>query len=250
MKKEKLLWLLFLAFCFPLAVMGINITDANEIIEKIDHNMSSKNRTFESSMLINGRRSSRKITLKTWSVGYKKSFTEYLSPASEKGTKMLKLESQLWIYSPSTDRTIQISGHMLRQSVMGSDLSYEDMMEDRKLTDLYNARVISEEKVGDRDTWILELKAKTDNVAYYLRKIWVDKEHFVPLKEELYAKSGQILKRTELRDVRKVQGRWFPFSVLYKDMLKEGNGTEFKISDIKFDQDIPDYIFTKAALKK
>jgi outer membrane lipoprotein-sorting protein len=133
---------------------------------------------------------------------------------------------------------------------MGSDLSYEDMMEDRKLTDLYNARVISEEKVGDRDTWILELKAKTDNVAYYLRKIWVDKEHFVPLKEELYAKSGQILKRTELRDVRKVQGRWFPFSVLYKDMLKEGNGTEFKISDIKFDQDIPDYIFTKAALKK
>ncbi|MDP4176473.1 MAG: outer membrane lipoprotein-sorting protein [Bacteroidota bacterium] len=250
MKKEKLLWLLLLAFCFPLVVMGIGITDANEIIEKIDHNMSSKNRIFESSMLINGKRSSRTITLKTWSVGYKKSFTEYLSPASEKGTKMLKLESQLWIYSPSTDRTIQISGHMLRQSVMGSDLSYEDMMEDRKLTDLYNARIIAEEKNGDRDTWILELKAKTDNVAYYLRKIWVDKERFVPLKEELFAKSGQILKRTELKDIRKVQGRWFPFSVLYKDMLKEGNGTEFKISDIKFDQDIPDYIFTKAALKK
>jgi hypothetical protein len=36
---------------------------------------------------------------------------------------MLKLGDQLWTFSPSTDRTIQIAGHMLRQSVMGSDMS-------------------------------------------------------------------------------------------------------------------------------
>lgn len=47
--------------------------------------------------------------------GDHKGYTEYLAPAREKGTKMLKLENQLWIYSPATDRTIQIAGHMLRQ---------------------------------------------------------------------------------------------------------------------------------------
>jgi len=46
---------------------------------------------------------------------------------------MLKLGDELWTYTPETDRIIKISGQMLRQSVMGSDLSYEDMMEDRKL---------------------------------------------------------------------------------------------------------------------
>ena len=135
---------------------------ADEIIEKVDKNMSSENRVIESSMTIHGKRGSRTITSKSYTVGDKKSFTEYLSPAREQGTKMLKLDEQLWIYSPATDRTIQISGHMLRQSVMGSDLSYEDMMDDRKLTDVYTAIVIGSEEIDGRRTWILELTAKVD----------------------------------------------------------------------------------------
>ena len=61
-------------------------------------------------------------------MGSEKAFTENLSPAREAGTKMLKLKDKLWTYSPQTDRIIQISGHMLRQSINGSDMSYKDMM--------------------------------------------------------------------------------------------------------------------------
>jgi outer membrane lipoprotein-sorting protein len=224
--------------------------DADAILKKVDQNMSSANRIFESTMTVHGKRTSRVITSKSWSAGNKRSFTEYLSPAEEQGTKMLKLERQLWIYSPSTDRTIQISGHMLRQSVMGSDLSYEDMMDDRKLTDVYTAKVTGNEKIGERNTWVLSLTAKVEDVAYYSQKVWVDQERYIPLKQELYAKSGQLLKQTEMKDVTHVEGRWFPMTITYKDMLKQGSGTEFKITNIKFDQQIPDYIFTKAALKQ
>ncbi len=224
--------------------------EASAILEKIDQNMSSENRVIESTMTIHGRRNDRTVTSKSWSVGTIKSFTEYLSPASERGTKMLKLENQLWIYSPSTDRTIQISGHMLRQSVMGSDLSYEDMMEDRKLSDMYDAAILKEENFQEREVWVLELTAKVTDIAYHSQKIWVDKNRFVPLQQELYAKSGQLLKKLELKDVQNIQGRWFPTTMIYKDMLKGGDGTEFKITKIQFDQEIPDYIFSKAALKK
>ena len=224
--------------------------NADQIIDKVDANMSSKNRIIESEMTIHGKRNSRTITSRSFSVGDKKSFTEYLSPAREQGTKMLKLENQLWIYSPSTDRIIQISGHMLRQSLMGSDLSYEDMMDDRKLTDIYNAIVVGEESIDDRNTYVLILKAKVSDAAYDSRKIWIDTERYVPLKEDLFAKSGQLLKRTTLSGIVKIQGRWFPTKMIYKDMLKQGNGTEFKITSIKFDQEIEDYIFTKAALKQ
>ena len=225
-------------------------SNADDILKKVEKNMSSENRIFESSMIIHGKRSSRTITSKSYSVGDKKSFTEYLSPAREQGTKMLKLENQLWIYSPSTDRTIQISGHMLRQSVMGSDLSYEDMMDNRKLTDVYTATVIGNEDLDGRKTYRLELKAKVTDVSYYSRKMWIDSERFVPLKEELFAKSGQLLKRTTLSNVKLIQGRWFPMTIVYKDMLKEGSGTEFNITGVKFNQKIPDYVFTKAALKQ
>jgi outer membrane lipoprotein-sorting protein len=224
--------------------------DANEIMDRLDKNMSSENRVFESSMIIHGKRNSRTITSKTYSVKDIKSFTEYLSPAREQGTKMLKLEDQLWIYSPSTDRTIQISGHMLRQSVMGSDLSYEDMMDDRELRDIYDAKVIDEEEIDGRKTWILELTAKVDDVAYFKRKVWIDTERYIPLKEDLFAKSGQLLKRVTMSGVQKIEGRWFPTIVVYKDMLKQGDGTEFKMTSIKFNQKIQEYIFTKAALKQ
>jgi len=224
--------------------------DANEILDKVDKNMSAKNRIFESEMTIHGRRSSRTITARSYSVGTKQSFTEYLSPAREQGTKMLKLENQLWIYSPETDRTIQISGNMLRQSVMGSDLSYEDMMDDRKLTEIYNAKVMGNETIDGRNTFVLELTAKVDDATYYSQKMWVDAERFIPLKQELYAKGGQLLKRITMSDIKQVQGRWFPMSAVYKDVLKEGSGTEFKMTSVKFDQVIPDYIFTKAALKQ
>ena len=224
--------------------------DANQILEKVDQNMISKNQVATSRMIIHGRRNDRTITSKGWTQGSEKSLSEYLSPAREEGTKMLKLEDQLWIYSPSSDRTILISGHMLRQSVMGSDLSYEDMMEDRKLTEVYNAKVTGEEKIEDRDAWVLELEAKVDDATYQSRKIWVDQERYVPLKEELYAKSGQLLKKTTMKDVEQINGRWYPKTVVYKDMLKDGEGTEFTLVDVKFDQDIPEYIFSKAALKR
>lgn len=231
--------------CFMLTAQS-----ATEIIQKIDDNMSSDSRVVESSMTIHGRRNSRTITSVSYTVGTEKSFTEYLSPAREKGTKMLKLDDKLWTYYPANDRTVQISGHMLRQSLMGSDLSYEDMMDDRKLTDVYEAEIESTEELGGRQVYVLKLTAKVNDAAYYSRKLWVDAEYFLPTKEELYAKSGQLLKRTELSNFKKIDNRWYPMKLNFKDVLKQGDGTDWDIISIKFNEDIPDYLFTKAALKQ
>jgi len=220
-----------------------------DILDHIDRNMSSDNRIIVSKMIIYGARGSRTIESRIRAVGDRQAFTEYLSPAREAGTKMLKIEDQLWIYSPSKDRTIQISGHMLRQSVMGSDLSYEDMMENSKLTDDYDAVVTGEEFLEDRKCWILELKARSEEVAYQVRKIWVDRERYLPLQEELYAKSGKLLKKTGLKDFKQKDQHWYPEKIIFRDMLGQGNGTEFIIQSIDFNADIPVHIFTKASLR-
>jgi len=238
--------ILFLSF-MPVRV---RYPDGAEILTKIDENMSSDSRVFTSKMIIHGRRGTRSVESKTWAVGEVKSFTEYLAPPREQGTKMLKLEDRLWMYSPSTDRTIQISGHMLRQSVMGSDLSYEDMMDDKKLRDHYDAVVTGTDSLRDRPCWVIELRAKSKDIAYEMRKIWVDQRRYIPLKQELYAKSGKLLKRMELSDIVEIDRRWYPKHILFKDMLKEGDGTEFILEDIKFNVDIPEVKFSKAALRR
>ena len=238
----------------PLLMACVTVTaqtpQAREIIEKVDKNMSADSSVFTSRMIIHNPRNTRTVESKSWSLGEKKSYTEYLSPAREQGTKMLKLEDQLWIFSPATDRILQISGHMLRQSVMGSDLSYEDMMEDPHLLNHYAGKIDGEEKIGDRNCWVISLIANSADIAYQTQKLWIDKERFIPLKKELFAKSGVLLKRMELSDVIQIQGRWYPKKIRFKDVLKEGEGTDFEMTDIEFNTKIPDYIFSKASLKK
>jgi len=164
---------------------------------------------------------------------------------------MLKLYDKLWTYSPQTDRVIQISGHMLRQSVMGSDMSYNDMMEDRPLEELYKATMEGSVLIDGRDHWIMHLEAKVKGLSYPKRRAWIDKEFLLPMKEELYAKSGKLLKTSTMDGIKKVQGRWFPSRFIFKDELKRNSkGTEWLIDDIEFDVDIPKSRFSKAKLRK
>jgi len=223
----------------------------DEIISKIDKNLNSKTRVLKSKMIVHGRRGSRTIVSKNWIAGIDKAFTEYLSPPRESGTKMLKIEDKLFTYSPQSDRIIQISGHMLRQSMMGSDMSYNDIMEDKPLELLYSAQFEREEIVDGRLCYVLFLEGLLDDISYPKRREWVDSEYFLPVKEELYAKSGKLLKSTSMSNIEKIQGRWFPRKFVFKDELKKNSkGTEWIIEDIKFDVEISEEVFLKSKLRK
>ena len=243
------LYIFILYFSFSFAQkQDISVQD---IIKKMDINLNSKNRVLRSEMIIHGRRSSRTIKSKSFSVGTEQSFTENLSPPREAGVKMLKIKDKLWTYSPQTDRVIQISGHMLRQSMNGSDMSYKDMMETRPISELYNLSIEGEEVIKKRDHWIIYMDGKVKGLSYPKRRAWIDKEYFLPIKEELYAKSGKLLKTTSMGDIKKVQDRWFPFHYIFKDELKRNSkGTEWIINDVKFDIEIPESQFSKAQLRK
>ena len=239
----------FLSFTFLFA--QADDMSVQDIIKAMDNNLNAKSRVMTSKMVVHGRRASRTIESRSWVVGIDLAFTEYLSPPREAGTKMLKDGDKLWTYSPQTDRVIQISGHMLRQSVMGSDMSYNDMMEDRPLMDLYEATLESSVEINGRDHWIVLLTAKAKGLSYPMRRAWIDKEYLLPMKEELYAKSGKLLKTSTMDGIKKVQGRWFPSRFIFKDELKRNSkGTEWIIEEIEFDTEIPDSRFLKARLRK
>lgn len=242
---------------FSLMVVGLPLhvfaqaPDGNEILERIDRNMIFDHAISVTTMIIHGRRSDRTVTSKSWAKGRDDVFVEYLSPPREAGKKMLKLGDKIWNYTPEpADRIITISGHLLRQSVMGSDLSYEDMMESNRLVDLYDAVVEREEDFNGRHCFVLKMTAKTKNVAYYTIRVWVDSERWLPLKEERYARRGKLLKTFIITDVFKIGDRWYPKRMVFKDMLSKGKGTEYIVESIDFDTEIPDYMMTKAALRK
>lgn len=243
--------LITVIFSFASLVGQSKEMSVDDIIQAMDDNLNAKSRILTSKMIIHGRRASRTIKSKNWVMGTDKAFTKYLSPPREAGTKMLKLDNKLWTYSPQTDRVIQISGHMLRQSVMGSDMSYNDIMEDRPLMELYDTTLEGSVQIEGRDHWIMFLTAKEKGLSYPMRRAWIDKEYLLPTKEELYAKSGKLLKTSTMDGIRKVQNRWFPSRFIFKDELKRNSkGTEWVIDEIEFDSDISESRFSKARLRK
>ena len=247
MKNGLILFFLSYSFLFTQS----NQMSADDIMKAMDQNLNAESRIITSKMVVKGRRSNRTIESKNWVVGTELAFTEYLSPPREAGTKMLKIGEKLYTYSPQTDRVIQISGHMLRQSVMGSDMSYNDMMEDRPIDELYSATIEGSIMLNGRDHWIMILDAKVKGLSYPKRRSWVDKEYLLPKKEELYAKSGKLLKTASLEGIKKIEGRWFPSKFVYKDELKRNSkGTEWIIDNIQFNKKIPNSRFSKALLRK
>lgn len=240
-------FLIILIFSMALGLFAQR-PDPQAILRAIDRNQISTTARSTTRMVINSRRSSRTVSSINYSRGSTDSFTEYTGPPRDRGTKMLKLGSNLWIFDPNTRRTVQISGNMLRQSVMGSDLSYEDFMEESSLSSQYNASLEGEVSYDGRACWDILLTAKTTRVAYYTKRLYVDKQRNIPLHEKWYARSGRLLKTLSASDLRQISSRWVPFRVVFKDELKQGRGTEYIIENIEFDIRIPDAIFTRSQL--
>ena len=241
--------LLGMMIILPVSVWS-QIPTGPELLKKMDENLIADNCSATYTMIVHGRRRDRTMTIKSWVEGSEKSFSEYLAPAREKGTKMLKLGDQLWMYSPQSDRIIRIAGHMLRQSMMGSDFSYEDMMEDRSLKETYDAEVMGSETFLARDCWVVKLTATVEDIAYHSRKLWVDKENMLALREDRFAKSGKLLKTAEIQEVFQINQRWYPKRMIFKDVLSKGKGTVLIIESIEFDVEIPKHIFSKAVLRR
>lgn len=252
MKRMMALWL-----CVGLAVAGGAAAQeggkaptADELMDRMDKNLTFEARKTRTLMTVEGRRI-RTYEMVSYGRGEEDAAVEYLSPARDKGTRMLKLGDELWLYLPGADKVQKISGHMLRQGMMGSDVSYEDLMASRELRQRYTARVVGEASHDGRPCWTLELKAKDDTVTYPKRLTCVDKETYIPLKQELYALSGMLLKTWTMSDVKAFAGgRKFPTRMVIQDHVKKDSITRLEFKDMEFGIDFPKEVFSLRWLER
>jgi outer membrane lipoprotein-sorting protein len=133
---------------------------------------------------------------------------------------------------------------------MGSDVSYEDALESDKLSDKYTITLTGEENAGERPCHVITLEAKIKKVPYYKRKMWVDKEYFISWKEEMYAKSGKLLKESNTLDIKKIGDRWFPVKVEMINKLRKNSKTVFEMKDLVFDKKMSEDMFSMRYLRR
>jgi outer membrane lipoprotein-sorting protein len=238
--RRKILLILALGLTAALSVSAIT---AEEIVANVERNEINEEERIEGSMIISDRFGSRVKTFVSYAAGADKMLLEFTNP-EEKGQKILRLEDEIYLYFPEAEEVIHLQGSALKESVMGSDFSYEDMTGEGDLLDQYQVTLLGEETIDGRRHYHLELEAKKRGLAYPKQEAWVDAEYWVMTRANSYSLSGRLLKEMELGDIREVGGKYVPHYIIMRDAMKKNSSTEMRIEAIDLQADLPRNIFS------
>ena len=241
MKKIFILGLLLMSGALMYAQEGLI---GLEILERIDENEYYRTIEYTGKMIIHidDQVRTKEMTAQAKSDGHK-ALVEFTNP-EDYGTKYLMLEDELWIYFPSEEEVVKISGHMLKEGMMGSDFSYEDALEANKISEKYEVQITGQDTLNSYPCWVLTLEAKVKDVPYYSRKMWVDKQRYIPWKEEMFAKSGRLLKEMNVLEIGTFGDRIFPVKSEMINKLRKNSKTIFEMTNISFNVNLPDDYFS------
>jgi len=239
-----------LVFAAPPTAAATAQPTADQLLAEMDKYLTFETRTSVAEMKVIDSRRTRSYTLRSFGRGMTDSAVEFLSPARDKGTKMLKKGDNLWLYMPRAERVQKISGHMLRQGMMGSDISYEDMLQSSKFREMYKARVVGSEDKNGRKCWKVEAIARDNKVSYPKRILWIDAEHKLPLQQELFALSGMKLKTWSMSDIRTIEGRPVAMKMVLADQLRKGSKTVIVTKSVSFGVKLRTEVFSRRWLQR
>ncbi len=237
---SKLITLLLLScvILMPLGAMSAeDIVRAMDEVETFEHSYS------EGEIVTTDRFGQKRSTFKAWSQGQYDSLIEFTSVA-ERGQKVLRTSGELYLFYPDAEELIRLQGAALRQSMLGSDISYEDMTGERNTLANYTAKLLGTEQIDGRECHVLELTAKTRTVAYPMQKLWVDTETFMVWKGEFSTQSGRLLKEMMVQETMEVEGRTLPKVSTISDAMKRNSSTEMRIHHLDISVAVDPAIFT------
>lgn len=247
---------LMIAAALPVGTMAAGLT-GDEILKKVDGILEAESTIMEATMTTVDAKGVSKssqmiIYVKKGADGKNRTLIHYLSPAVDKGTKFLSLGNvnQMWMYLPKVEKTIRIAGSMVKQSMMNSDFSYEDLMDRSNFSEFYTAQVLGNEAIDGENCYVLELKAKKGSANYRRLKLWVRQDNFIPAKEEFYSGSGKLIKVSTQTGITTMDGRLVPTRITFKDLDQKGHQTILIIENFRFKADIPERYFTTRFLEK
>lgn len=182
--------------------------------------------------------------------GEQRYFIYFYQPADVKGMTFLvakypRMDDDRWLFVPAINLVKRIAARDASQSFVGSDFTYEHVSgRDLEADD---HRLLREEKVGDRDCYVIESVARSP--AEYKRKLtWVDQTSFLPIREEYFDAKEELFKAFSADEVTDVGG--IP-TVTKRTMVntKTGHTTTVVFTKVAYGLGIDAEIFSERYLR-
>lgn len=229
-----------------------------EVIQKELANFYLAGKDFQSKVamrLVNAQGSTRERAMNMWRInsgtgGDQRYLITFDTPADVRGMgflvwKYAKKEDDRWLYFPALKAVKRVAADDKRSSFVGSDFTYEDIS-GRDLDEETHA-LLKQENLGDRPAYVVESKPKS--AATYAKRVsWVDRDRWLPLKEEYYDTEGKLQRTFKADKVEEVGGHW---TVTARSMVnaQTGHRSEVVFTSVRYDAGLSDDMFAERSLR-
>ena len=236
----------------PAILPGVGETvSSKEILDHVDDLFrgTSSHGTF--SMKVVTAHYTREMVMEGWSKGKDYSLIRILSPRKEQGTATLKADKDIWNYLPKVRRVIKVPSSMMGGSWMGSHFTNDDLVKESRMADDYDHEVTF---TGDRDgssVIDISLIPKPDAAVVWGKVVvTVAGADYMPLNVDYYDEDLALTRTMVYSDPTELGGRTLPARMKIIPIDKEEEFTEILYSELRFDLDLADDVFTLRNLKR
>lgn len=182
-----------------------------------------------------------------------KSLTIFDHPADVAGTAFLSYThatepDDQWLYLPALKRVKRIASANKSGPFMGSEFAYEDISSQE--VEKYAYKYIRDEKLSDKDTFVIERYPQYKHSGYTKQVVWIDKEHYRVQQVVYYDRKGAKLKTLTFKGYQQYLDQYWRADQM--DMVNHLNGksTTLTWSDYKFRNGYSERDFDRNTLKR
>ena len=198
------------------------------------------------------------ILWKKFDDGKNRAIFRITAPPQRAGTAVLAIESDkpkappiTYAYLPELRNTRRISGRAVTDSMLETDLSYEDFTYFLSIADGIDVNRAADEQLEGRSSFVLELKPSDPDSEYRFVKVVVDQAECVVSSISFYTDSEtEPTKelRADLSKIDSVGTRRIVHAYTMFDHSKNRR-TTLEFSSVQIDEDISDGVFSPAGLR-
>lgn len=220
--------------------------DPNEILRKADYFRNPQEDYTVQVKVTDHRPGSKDKTslFKVLAKGRESSVVQTIEPPIDRGRILLMSGNDFWGYLPNVSKPIRISlQEKLTGEVANGDLSRANFAGDYEPT-LAGTKVLDGKK-----HWVLDLKAKSEDVTYGRVKLFVETASNRPRRAEFYAFSGRLLKTCDYKNYKTMGGVSRPTVQVMTDAVKKDFYSVLEYADMVV-KPLPSKYFTKQYMKR
>jgi outer membrane lipoprotein-sorting protein len=257
--------LFFTLIVFSAPAPAADDPKARDIMQRVDSRNDGDNRTSDMLMVLidkNNDQRTKQFKIFSKDKGKDKHTIMFIvDPPNVKNTGFLTLDyddpakdDDQFLYLPSLGKSKRIASSDKDGSFMGSDLNYSDMGS-LELDD-YDFTLLKEIDLKENRCWLIQATPRSESVidetGYTKSILAVRQDNLMITRVKAWTSEGDYVKLIDFDDMQVVDGIWVSLSikVIKRRADEVAHKTDITISQVKFNQNLADDMFTVRRLEK